>query len=82
MVNCLHPDTSKGTVKLLQYSARHRQQLIVLFQFTVHTKTYLTLIFVDLLIYILLKRTCYRSRNAFLLKLFYTSLGKLLFLLT
>ena len=63
MVNCLHQDTSKGTVKLLQYSAIHRQQLIVSFSFIVHTKTYLTSIFVGLLIYILLKHTYYRSRS-------------------
>ena len=41
--------TPKGTVKLLQYSAMHQQQLIISFY---HIETYLTAPFVSLLIYI------------------------------
>ena len=79
MVNCSLEDTSKGTVNLLYTTIALYtvSNLLIYFNFTVHTKTLFKLAILGLSIYISLKHTYYRSRSTFLpLKQYRTSLGK------
>ena len=77
LVICKLAHTYTGSLHAYNIALYIDSNLSFRFNFTIHTKTYLTPPFVGLLIYVIIQHTCYRSRSALLsLKQFCTSLGK------